>query len=308
MPGAYAHITLVNHLREPARLESLPDFPFEIIPAILKNFKFCELGAVSPDYPYLALGDGGAASWADAMHYSRTVDMILSGIRHINALGNSNARSKCIAWLMGYAAHVATDVTVHPIVQLKVGPYEENKKAHRVCEMNQDAYIFQRLNLGGIGLSEHLDTGICACGDGSGKLDEDIKALWSAMLNEVYASMVQSNPPDLDGWHSGFKMVVDNFAEEGYRLLPLARHVAVNAGLTYPDVQNIDNQYIENLKTPTGVEHYDAIFDSAVSNVGLIWSEIANTLVGSQSPVQRLVSNWNLDTGENDNGQLVFWS
>ena len=33
MPGAYAHITIVNHLREPARLESLPDFPNEIIPS-----------------------------------------------------------------------------------------------------------------------------------------------------------------------------------------------------------------------------------------------------------------------------------
>ena len=266
------------------------------------------MGSVSPDYPYLALGDDGAASWADAMHYNHTVEMILSGIKHIHAIDDSTIRSKCIAWLMGYAAHVTTDVTVHPIVQLKVGPYQENKKAHRVCEMNQDAYIFQRLNLGEIGLSEHLDTGICACIEDDGKLDADIKSLWGTMLNEVYAAMVQNNPPDLDGWHSGFKMVVDNIAEEGYRLLPLARHVAANAGHTYPALESIDSQYIENLTTPTGVEHYDAIFDSAINNVGLVWSEIANALVGSNSPAQRLVGNWNLDTGENENGQLVFWS
>jgi len=94
------------------------------------------LGAVNPDYPYLALGDSGAAAWADEMHYNHTVAMMHSGIKHIHDISDNNARGKCIAWLLGYAAHVTTDVTIHPIVQLKVGPYEQNKKGHRVCEMN----------------------------------------------------------------------------------------------------------------------------------------------------------------------------
>jgi len=128
------------------------------------------------------------------------------------------------------------------------------------------------------------------------------------MLNDIHTAMVQDNPPDLDGWHSGFKTVVDNIAEEGYRLLPLARHVATNAGLTYPAVNDIDQQYISNLKTPNGSAHYDTIFDSALENVGLIWSEIANTLVGSAPSSQRLVGNWNLDTGMNEKDKLVFWS
>ena len=49
MPGAYAHITLVSMLREPARLEANPSFPVTAIPALLDYFKYCELGAVSPD-------------------------------------------------------------------------------------------------------------------------------------------------------------------------------------------------------------------------------------------------------------------
>jgi len=50
MPGAYAHITMVNKLKEPQRLERIPGFPHDAIAAVLKYFKFCELGAVSPDY------------------------------------------------------------------------------------------------------------------------------------------------------------------------------------------------------------------------------------------------------------------
>jgi len=51
---------------------------------------------------------------------------------------------------------VVADVTIHPILELKVGSYAEHKMGHRTCEMHQDAYIFQRLNLGDVGLSEHL--------------------------------------------------------------------------------------------------------------------------------------------------------
>lgn len=39
MPGAYAHITLVNILKEPRNLEGIGGFPKEAIPAILNYFK-----------------------------------------------------------------------------------------------------------------------------------------------------------------------------------------------------------------------------------------------------------------------------
>jgi len=68
MPGAYAHMTLVNLLRKPARLEEIPGFPNEAISAVLEYFRFTELGAVSPDYPYLAIGDINSAKWADDIH------------------------------------------------------------------------------------------------------------------------------------------------------------------------------------------------------------------------------------------------
>ncbi len=39
MPGAYAHITLVNILKEPQTLEAIPGFPEEALSAVLDYFK-----------------------------------------------------------------------------------------------------------------------------------------------------------------------------------------------------------------------------------------------------------------------------
>jgi hypothetical protein len=136
MPGAFAHITMVNCLSETARLKKLPSAAAK---AVLKNFKFCELGAVSPDYPYLVVGDHNAKNWANSMHHERTGEMIHAGIENLKG-STGSALNKGIAWLLGYAAHVTTDVTIHPVVEMKVGPYKGNEKKHRICEMNQDSY------------------------------------------------------------------------------------------------------------------------------------------------------------------------
>lgn len=308
MPGAFAHITLVNELKEPLRLEGIPGFGPDAITSVLDFFKFCELGAVSPDYPYLAVGDSNAAKWADMMHYIKTGDMIKAGIRQVNKLQGNNQR-KAFAWLLGYSAHVATDVTIHPVVELKVGPYAENKKAHRVCEMNQDAYIFQRLNLGQIGLSEHLDSGIWGCCEAnSDRLAPVIAVLWSGMLQETYPEEFAANPPDIDKWHQRFKVMVDEIGEEGNRLMPIARHLAVDCGLTYPDCAEIDTQFIRSLKVPTGHMDYDAIFDKAIDSVGSVWSLVAKGVFGGDNTYLAQIGHWNLDTGKDTNGRYVFWS
>ena len=45
MPGAFAHITLVNELKEPLRLEGISGFNPDAITAVLDFFKFCELAS-----------------------------------------------------------------------------------------------------------------------------------------------------------------------------------------------------------------------------------------------------------------------
>jgi len=308
MPGAYAHITLVNELKEPQRLERISGFPQEAISAILDHFKFCELGAVSPDYPYLAIGDEGAKRWADAMHYTRAGEMIHAGVKRLQML-EGEARRKGLAWLLGYTAHVTTDVTVHPVVEMKVGPYLGHEKQHRICEMHQDAHIFQRLNLGEIGISEHLDSGIATCRNATDPdlLDRDIVSIWTGMLFDVHPEEFGSNPPDIDKWHWGFKFGIGKIAEEGYRLIPLARHVCMDAGLTYPAKSDIAPKFIKGLVTPAGKQSYDAIFDRAIVNVGGVWQVVASGAYQGQRSYLARIGNWNLDTGRNENDQLVFW-
>src|SRR5699024_5741009 len=121
-----------------------------------------------------------------------------------------NEREKCLAWLLGYAAHVATDLTIHPVVELKVGPYQQNQQAHRTCEMFQDAHVFYRLNVGNIGDSEHLDSGIKRCvGEGSPHLDLQIAHFWGEILEAVYPAEFETNPPKPERWFAGFTSVVD---------------------------------------------------------------------------------------------------
>lgn len=308
MPGAYAHITAVNLAKETRRLDALDGFPNAAKSALYRWFKFCELGCVSPDYPYLAVLDPTQNAWADRMHYELTGDTLKAGVRAVRAMSEPD-RAKALAWLCGYAAHIATDVTVHPIVELKVGPYAQNKTAHRVCEMHQDTYIFQRLNLGPIGVSEHLKSGIGACSAPADRdaIDPVIADVWSQMLRTSYAAAFTSAAPDLGKWHRGFRTMVDTIAEEGYHLVPLARHVAVDCGLTYPNPDELDSQYIEGLQTPEGKKHYDEIFERAVTNIGGLWRDIARGVYAADDGYATAIANWNLDTGRDPAGTLVFW-
>ncbi len=309
MAGTFAHITLVNIAKEPARLEAGPGMPAGAIAALLDWFGYCELGCVSPDYPYLAIG-GNQTVWADRMHYEHSGDMVKAGVQALGSLQGETKR-KAFAWILGYAAHVITDATIHPVVELKVGPYAQNKSAHRECEMHQDAYIFQRLNLGEVGLSEHLDSGICACSAAANPaaLDPDVGDTWHEMLRNCYPAQCAAAAPDIDRWHRGFRTVVDDIMEEGNRLLPLARHVAVDCGLTYPAVSAIDRAaYIDDIAVPGGRLSYDQVFDKATRHVIEAWHLIANAVFGGDARYQTAFGEWDLDTGRDPSGRIVLWS
>lgn len=308
MSGAYAHITVVNEFRNTDKLLAIPGFPVEAAKAYLSWFKYVELGAVSPDYPYLAVANADAAEWADLMHYTHTGKMVQEGARLLRATVGKK-KNKCLAWLMGYASHVTTDVTVHPVVELKVGPYAENKSDHRTCEMHQDAFIFQRLGLGGVGVSDHLCSGIGACSlpDDDDLLDADIIEFWMALLNAVHPEKFAENPPDIHKWHERFNEIVAAIAAAGGHLLPFARHVAADAGLLYPSTSQIDRQYIDDLRVPGGTMDYEDLFNLAVGNVATVWSEIAVGALQNDDAILARFGEWNLDTGKDQNHKLVFW-
>ena len=307
MAGAYAHLTMVNLLRASRRLENDLKFSSAASAALLSHLGFCELGAVSPDYPYLAITDGDAAKWADTMHWTRVGEMLRHGVGVVRDL-EGEQRNKAFAWLLGYAAHVATDATIHPVVELKVGAYAANKRAHRVCEMHQDAYVWQRMNLGEIGLSEHLKSGIARCA-WAGRVDPAVKATWESMLRAVHPGAFGRNPPRIDQWHAAFEKMVDRIGEEGNRLLPLARHLAVDCGLTYPLAKEIEGEYLQDLRVPGNrTMSYDQVFARAMGAVSVVWVAIEAAVFRDDAAALDSIRNWNLDTGRDESGKLAFWN
>ncbi|GFE60496.1 zinc dependent phospholipase C family protein [Geobacter sp. AOG2] len=310
MPGPYAHITLVNELRKNIMKKSVHVPTCEAMSAILDFFAFCELGAVSPDYPNLEADDENAFLWADAMHYTRTGDMIRSGVRYVRSIDN-NARCKALAWLLGYSAHVAADVTIHPVVQIKVGDYAENKRQHRLCEMHQDAFVYQRMNQGEIGESNHFSVDVSSCGEQiiRERLDDVIVQLWNAMLEEVHPDLYVSHPPDVQGWYSRFVSLANNGDAADGALFPLAKVIVSRTGLRYPTSGGVDMQYVENLQIPTGFTmHYNDIFDRAIENVSLIWRMIERGVCVDDMSCLSYIREWNLDTGRDDQGKYAFWN
>lgn len=306
MPGAYAHITLANLAREPARLEKAGITP-RVIVALNDWLRFVELGAVSPDYPYLA--GSSEARWADQMHYTNNSTLLRTGVQMVKNLARPE-QDQALAWLFGFAAHMTGDMTIHPVVESVVGPYAQNKSAHRNCEMHQDAYIFARLNLGDVGLAKHLESGIARCHGprGPDQVDPVVDMLWRAMLKSAYPSEFAKAAPNIDAWHSGFNRVLVTIRKVN-TLLPFARHVAVNLKLDYPAKGKIDHtKYIHNLPTPEGRMEYDTLFDRAIANVLTVWAGLDAAIFSAKPQFLTQMTDWNLDTGRSvQTGKLVLW-
>lgn len=304
MPGAFAHMTMVYTAKSLPKLNGLST---EAHRAISGLTKYAELGSVSPDYPYLSLLAKETAEWANLMHYERTGEMIRVGAKILRAYPSGVAKRRCLAWLMGYAAHVVTDVSIHPVVKLKVGDYQGHETEHRNCEMNQDAFIYETLNVGNITDTEHLKAGICSCGTGSA-IDPDIKNLWLDMLREVHPEVFNRNPPDIDKWHRNFKRVVDGVADEGGWLPGFVMRIVADQGLFYVPPTAVDDDFILGLEVPGGQRmDYVQIFAKAAENVADAWLEIARDVDGGDEIA--IAHNWDLDTGVNKaNGEITYWA
>ncbi|MDD2539744.1 MAG: zinc dependent phospholipase C family protein [Desulfuromonadaceae bacterium] len=311
MPGPYAHITLLHELMRPGTSESLFNSSAGFLDALEQYFPYCVLGAVSPDYPNLARHDDTAAWWADAMHCTRTGEMIASGVRRLNGTAGA-VHDKQLAWLLGYCAHVATDVTIHPVVQAKVGAYAENQRHHRVCEMNQDSHIYRRMNLGEIGASDAFARIVAQCSDADDatRLDRDIVTFWEGMFGDVYPHQFVKYPPNSASWHREFVAKAADCRAGEARLFPLASVIAAKMGGAYPAYKTVDRQYIEEQMVPSDppcLLHYDKIFDHALENVAKVWRLVEQAVCAADPAYMHPFEEWNLDTGRDEHDRLVFW-
>lgn len=304
MSGAYTHITIANEARALARKTSLRR---TTLAAIGTHLKYVELGAVSPDFPYLCI-DLSQNPWADAMHHTNSASFLRAAVAAIHG-SSTEQQPRQIAWLLGFASHIMTDMTIHPVIELKVGPFIGNETAHRVCEMHQDAYLFPRLNVGSAALTQHLKTGIATCNgtEDSDDLDPAIARVWFDALVATHPGMAASNAPDPGAWHKGFRKVL-SLVSNVSRLFPLARHVGINYGLTYPLPEEVEEQYTQSLATPEGPMDLDPLYERARSNVLEMWKGLDAALVHGRSDELDALEDWNLDTGRSvTTNKLVLW-
>lgn len=303
MSGGYTHITVAQLAIEEAVYRTEGLLHADAKQALGRFKKFTIIGALAPDYPYLDVTDGQSAEWADHIHKGKALNLLREGVARIRGETDDGHRQQCIAWLFGFSSHVVTDGTIHPVVNLKVGPYEQNKMEHRVCEMNQDVHSHRQLNLGALDFNRQISTNVNGASDpdNADHFDPAVGKLWHDMLVKVYPD---SPPPKINDWHRGMRTMM-KVAESGNHLFPFARHVASNLGLVYP--QTPDPQYINNLATPTGGWlDYDAIFAKALLNVLEMWGWLALALQGKASTLDGLKS-WSLDTGYDEDNIMVYW-
>ncbi len=321
MAGTFAHLTLVDKLcRDDAVLDGIGTLT-PVMKGALKTFRpFCELGAISPDAPYLRLLSGDAARWADVMHYWKTADFVRHAIPLVfNMDYRFTDTQKCLAWLFGYTAHLVTDLTIHPVVKARVGPYDQNKRMHRICEINQDVYIFHKQGFGDITTAQYIDRcGIKSCADptDSGKLNAAVRKLWSDGLKSYLSegvSMKNSLPapehdPDPDAWFEHYVRLLDKFVEDGGMSPLVFRTISEAAGVIYPQYSDVVKKFINNLEMPGEGEptNYDAVFERTKQNVIATWRDLGAALDSGKKELFTL-ANADLDTGRDSNNRLVFW-
>ncbi|WP_035067716.1 zinc dependent phospholipase C family protein [Nitratidesulfovibrio termitidis] len=312
MPGAYAHLNMVMYNTDADNLAAsgLPDAAAGLV---LQHPAYAELGAISPDMPYLAhFGLSNAANrWADRMHHARTGARLRAGADAVHRLGASPAQAKAFAWLLGFASHVVFDVTMHPVVNARVGgAYGPDTRAeHQKCEMHQDAYIIQEFH----GLDDPVSAHIVSTGlkklfrpGDPDRLDPAIATVWRKMLEDTGDITDMGDDPDIDDWFDGFTDVMHRIETERL-LLALGRHVA--PGKVYPKAQDVDASYLAQLATPAGPMAYRDIYEKAAASVREMWGSVHRAALLGEAVALAHVGAWNLDTGLNDDGsgKHVFW-
>ena len=252
------------------------------------------------------------------MHYTHTCKAICVGADLVRSLPQGIVKDKCLAWHMGYTAHVIADMCVHPVVELKVGPYVGHETPHRKCEMHQDAYIFRRIGTSMPQTADHIKATILKCGSSTDpkRIDPDVKELWEQVLKTIHPALFVDDPPDMDKWHRRCYNVLEGLLPTTSRFVGFARHVCNGLGFDYSTPDEIDMaEYIDNLKVPApqGVDMrmcYDDIFNFAIDRIQKVWLNVTRYSLGYGDTIAFCEDEWDLDTGRNKSAsdqRLVFW-
>jgi len=306
MAGAFTHMAIVSE----ATKSFQPGKPFGDSLRVYRNF--LTLGSVSPDIPYLAhLSLKDAFDWADIMHYHQTNRLVQNAV---HSLAVAKTRSKFwkaqLAWLLGFVGHLVSDASIHPIVESIVGPYtdKDTNANHTECEMTQDVLIMKDvLNLE-VTSAEYSD--LLRAGFDSPSFNK-VAEFWVRHA-EVNCPMAGKFP--IDAVVSSYIDMLDT-AEGGNALARVFRHFGLNfVYRTNNDLNkkapDLVEKYYDKIKLPNGLtgSFKKDGFDFTVSNVVNVWSKIERSLFSTDN-ITDFVSNWNLDTGiDQDINKSTYWS
>lgn len=303
MAGCYTHLTVVSKIIDRKVLTSI-GFDKSLSKTLRKWSNYVKLGSISPDLPYLGLGK----KWADKFHYEKTSQIVREGLVSLFGKSIDDVHTqKQIAWLFGYASHLLTDLYIHPVVEKKVGPYAENATMHRKCEMNQDVWILDKEMHDKLGRCEIFDNTVKTCTETGAEgyfVDATISAFWEMLIKKVYLPRRSPSPRI---WYFCFVTLMDKFAENPNKHLPITRETLKNLHYGYPSKPDMD--YIDNLHRPAG-EHVDfyTVFNGAVEKAKEFWAQMAKALKSEDVSCFTLPDG-NLDTGKllSDSKTSIFW-
>lgn len=297
MAGAFTHFLISDTAK---RKRSV--IGSELYRLLNKHSEFVSLGSVSPDLPYLSFRTG-TINWADLMHYDTTNGIVIHGhdeLRQTWSMDGTNEADEIkLAWLFGYASHLISDATIHPIVEAIVGPYKDNPNEHRVCEMTQDSLVYHKRKNAEIRYTEYSSI-IKFCKES--EHFDPLMDFWEKQAVKTYTDTDQRPNPSL--WFKTYSEAID-IAEGGSYIIALFRHAGLGTDYLYKTREEIVREYPDDLE-----KYYAKVrlpndtiksfstegFDRAVTNVTDAWSKLYEGL-NAEIKVSRIVRNWDLDTG-----------
>lgn len=303
MPSTFAHFVLVHEAATALTGRGQCKI------AIKKFFPFALLGANSPDFPLLDFPIMFLNKrWEELLHGPTAKSVIVPAIELLNSLTGDN-RQRCLAWFCGYLSHMVGDATIHPVVNLRVGPYYEgNEVDHQTCEVHQDAHVFPRLEIGLIKKAEYIQNVVEVCSSPRNRLalHHEIFDFWESLTQRAFPN---EELPNFHRWFDSYTGIVDNLAEESD--WPVIRSGAAffgKAHLLHIDPAEKDLSFIEALPTPREKTiSYDELFDMAIANTVEAWTALEKALTGNTALQHPLSAQWDLNTGMIDKDKYLYW-
>jgi hypothetical protein len=282
MAGPFTHMLVTQWASEPRYL------PHDLVQLLDKHQCYMLLGSVSPDLP--AIWDNvDKDGWSEKFHRDpKTNGIILAAFEDLLSRSAADGR---LAWLFGYAAHLVTDVVVHPVVaRAKQG--RNNADIHQEIEIDQDALTFFQLKTYDLKTLDFLDWLEEVHSAPNRATFDQTMTLWSDKVSQCYKTSA-----DCALWYWTYVHAVDAarwfpFKFRNFTYQPAAK-------ISTQDKSDFFLKVPLPTATPSTGNFLDHVFDRAVHKVRERWSMMWDCWTQRKPLGSLVIPDWNLNTGTN---------